>query len=39
MTNSSHAHDELEDHDLGLSHDVPQLVAQQRPCAHCPLAH
>ena len=23
-------HDELEDHDLGLSHDVPQLVAQQR---------
>jgi protocatechuate 3,4-dioxygenase beta subunit len=30
MTNSSHAHDELEDHDLGLSHDVPQLMAQQR---------
>ena len=26
----SHDHDELEDHDLGLSHDLPQLVAQER---------
>ena len=26
----AHAHDELEDHDLGLSHDLPQLVARER---------
>jgi protocatechuate 3,4-dioxygenase beta subunit len=30
MSDHTHAHDELEDHDLGLSHDVPQLLAQQR---------
>ena len=30
MSDHSHSHDELEDHDLGLSHDVPQLVAQER---------
>ncbi len=30
MSDHSHAHEELEDHDLGLSHDVPQLVAQER---------
>lgn len=25
-----HAHDELEDHDLGLSHDLPQIVERNR---------
>jgi protocatechuate 3,4-dioxygenase beta subunit len=25
-----HAHDELEDHDLGLSHDLPQIVEKER---------
>jgi len=25
-----HAHDELEDHDLGLSHDLPKIVGRQR---------
>lgn len=30
MSDHSHAPDELEDHDLGLSHDLPQLVAQER---------
>jgi protocatechuate 3,4-dioxygenase beta subunit len=26
----AHNHDELEDHDLGLSHDLPQIVAKER---------
>ena len=26
----SHDHDELEDHDLGLSHDLPQIVERER---------
>lgn len=26
----THAHDELEDHDLGLSHDLPQIVERNR---------
>jgi protocatechuate 3,4-dioxygenase beta subunit len=26
----AHAHDELEDHDLGLSHDLPQIVERNR---------
>jgi protocatechuate 3,4-dioxygenase beta subunit len=31
MTNHhDHAHDELEDHDLGLSHDLPKIVERQR---------
>jgi protocatechuate 3,4-dioxygenase beta subunit len=30
MSDHTHAHDELEDHDLGLSHDLPQLVANER---------
>ena len=30
MSDHSHAHDELEDHDLGLSHDLPQIVAKER---------
>ena len=31
MTNPhDHAHDELEDHDLGLSHDLPKIVERQR---------
>jgi protocatechuate 3,4-dioxygenase beta subunit len=30
MSNQHNSHDELEDHDLGLSHDLPQLAAQQR---------
>jgi protocatechuate 3,4-dioxygenase beta subunit len=30
QNSQDHVHDELENHDLGLSHDVPQLVAQQR---------
>jgi len=30
MSNHSHDHDELEDHDLGLSHDLPQIVARER---------
>jgi len=30
MSEHSHDHDELEDHDLGLSHDLPQIVAKQR---------
>ena len=29
-TDDATHHDELEDHDLGLSHDLPQLVEQQR---------
>ena len=30
MSDHGHAPDEIEDHDLGLSHDLPQLAAQQR---------
>ena len=30
MSDHTHAHDELEDHDLGLSHDLPQIVAKER---------
>ena len=31
MTNHhDHGHDELEDHDLGLSHDLPKIVERQR---------
>jgi protocatechuate 3,4-dioxygenase beta subunit len=30
MSDHSHAPDELEDHDLGLSHDLPQIVAKER---------
>jgi protocatechuate 3,4-dioxygenase beta subunit len=30
MTDHSHAPDELEDHDLGLSHDLPQIVERER---------
>jgi protocatechuate 3,4-dioxygenase beta subunit len=30
MSEHSHDHDELEDHDLGLSHDLPQIVAKER---------
>ncbi len=30
MSEHTHAHDELEDHDLGLSHDLPQIVEQER---------
>lgn len=29
-THHSHAHDELEDHDLGLSHDLPRIVERNR---------
>ncbi len=30
MSDHRHAPDELADHDLGLSHDLPQLVANER---------
>ncbi len=30
MSDHRHDHDELEDHDLGLSHDLPQIVARER---------
>jgi protocatechuate 3,4-dioxygenase beta subunit len=30
MSDRTPSHDEVEDHDLGLSHDLPQLVANQR---------
>ena len=30
MSDHAHDHDELEDHDLGLSHDLPQIVAKER---------
>lgn len=30
MSNHDHGHDELEDHDLGLSHDLPQIVERNR---------
>jgi protocatechuate 3,4-dioxygenase beta subunit len=30
MTDHRHATDELEDHDLGLSHDLPQLLRRER---------
>jgi protocatechuate 3,4-dioxygenase beta subunit len=30
MSHHDHAHDELEDHDLGLSHDLPQIVERNR---------
>jgi protocatechuate 3,4-dioxygenase beta subunit len=30
MTNHSHAPEELEDHDLGLSHDLPRIAALER---------
>ncbi|WP_193609128.1 3,4-dioxygenase subunit beta [Nocardioides lijunqiniae] len=30
MTSRPHAHDELEDHDLGLSHDLPRIVERNR---------
>ena len=30
MSEHAHDHDELEDHDLGLSHDLPQIVAKER---------
>jgi protocatechuate 3,4-dioxygenase beta subunit len=30
MSDHTHAHDGLEDHDLGLSHDLPRLVANER---------
>jgi protocatechuate 3,4-dioxygenase beta subunit len=29
-TDHAHAHDELEDHDLGLSHDLPQLLQRNK---------
>ncbi len=30
MSAHAHDHDELEDHDLGLSHDLPQVVERER---------
>ena len=30
MSDHSHRHDELEDHDLGLSHDLPTLLGRRR---------
>jgi protocatechuate 3,4-dioxygenase beta subunit len=30
MSEISHDHDELEDHDLGLSHDLPRIVERER---------
>lgn len=30
MTTDAHAHDELEDHDLGLQHDLPTIAARER---------
>ncbi len=30
MSDHTHAREELEDHDLGLSHDLPQIVEQER---------
>ena len=29
MSEHAHDHDELEDHDLGLSHDLPQIVERK----------
>jgi protocatechuate 3,4-dioxygenase beta subunit len=30
MSSHAHSHDELEDHDLGLSHDLPRIVERNR---------
>jgi protocatechuate 3,4-dioxygenase beta subunit len=30
MTEPAHSHDQLEDHDLGLSHDLPRIVQRER---------
>jgi protocatechuate 3,4-dioxygenase beta subunit len=30
MSDHAHDHDELEDHDVGLSHDLPQIVERER---------